>query len=97
MTANQWEHLNPDSEIGVDGIAKRTDAQGFVLTKPIFNEIPARKRKALSAGPLKPDRRADFGIRVKRSPLQPLAGSIIFGAFSLGGNPGGSLFGQLEF
>ncbi len=53
----------PDSEIGVDGIAKSSDAQGFALTKPLFKEIPARKRKALSAGHLKQDRRVNLGIR----------------------------------
>jgi hypothetical protein len=48
----------------VDGIAKRLDDQGFALMKPLSREIPARQRKALSANPLKQDRRAWFGVRV---------------------------------
>jgi hypothetical protein len=56
--------FSPDFDVGVDGMAKRTDAQGFALTKPLFSKLPVRKRKDLRAGPLKPDRRANIGIRV---------------------------------
>jgi hypothetical protein len=34
------------------------------LTKPLSQEIPARKRNALSANPLNQDRRSSFGVRV---------------------------------
>ncbi len=63
-TLPRKRQLIPDSEISVDGIAKRMDAQGFALTKPLFKEIPVRQRKTLSAGPLKQDRRANFGIPI---------------------------------
>jgi len=58
--------LNPTSEVGVDGIAKRTDAQGFTPTKPLSKEIPARRRKEYQISCKRKNKKS---LRVQTAPV----------------------------
>jgi hypothetical protein len=56
----------PNSEAGVDGIAKRLDDQGIAPTKPLSNEIPARRRKEYQISCKRKNKKS---LRVQTAPV----------------------------